>query len=77
MRYSERMTPRQIVTGNIRARLAWLGIKVETLQLAMGHDSITTTARYLRADDPEVRTGMAGVPSYGTRRLRAVDDQTG
>lgn len=30
------MTPRQIVTGNIRARLAWLGVKVETLQSAMG-----------------------------------------
>lgn len=53
------------------------GTNVRVVQAAMGHESIVTTARYLRADDPEVRTGMAGVPSYGPRRLRAVTDEVG
>lgn len=47
------------------------GANIRVVQEALGHANITTTARYLRADDKEVRAAMAGL-SYGTRRLRAV-----
>lgn len=49
------------------------GGNIRVVQRAMGHKNIQTTARYLRADDDEVRTAMAAV-STGTRRLSAVED---
>lgn len=49
------------------------GVNVRVVQEAMGHASIQTTARYLRADSPEVRAAMTAL-AYGTRRLRAVED---
>lgn len=49
------------------------GRNIRVVQRAMGHKSIQTTARYLRADDDEVREAMAAV-STGTRRLTAVED---
>jgi integrase len=49
------------------------GQNIRVVQRAMGHRSIQTTARYLRADDDEVREAMSGV-STGTRRLAAVED---
>lgn len=53
------------------------GANIRVVQAALGHSSITTTARYLRADDPEVRAAMRRL-TYGTRRLAAVpDEQTG
>lgn len=47
------------------------GANIRVVQSALGHASITTTARYLRVEDDEVREAMRGL-SYG-RRLRAVD----
>lgn len=52
------------------------GANVRVVQAAMGHASLVTTARYLRADDPEVRAAMASL-SFGTRRLRAVGGDDG
>lgn len=49
------------------------GRNVRVVQRAMGHRSMMTTARYLRADDDEVRQAMAAVTS-GARRLAAVED---
>lgn len=49
------------------------GGNIRVVQRAMGHTNIQTTARYLRADDDEVRAAMAAV-STGTRRLKAVED---
>lgn len=49
------------------------GRNIRVVQRAMGHRSIQTTARYLRADDDEVRQAMTGVTD-GTRRLAAVED---
>lgn len=49
------------------------GGNIRVVQRAMGHKSIQTTARYLRADDGEVRAAMSSV-STGTRRLTAVED---
>lgn len=49
------------------------GANVRVVQVAMGHRSLTTTARYLRADDHEVRAAMSRV-SAGQRRLVAVED---
>lgn len=51
------------------------GANIRVVQEAMGHANITTTARYLRADNDEVRAAMAGL-GYGTRRLRAVSGDT-
>lgn len=48
------------------------GQNVRVVQRAMGHRSLQTTARYLRADDDEVRTAMSGVTT-GSRRLEAVE----
>jgi integrase len=48
------------------------GTNVRVVQEAMGHASLATTARYLRADNDEVRAAMAGL-SYGPRHLRAVE----
>lgn len=48
------------------------GANIRVVQNALGHASITTTARYLRVDDKEVREAMAGL-TYG-RRLRVVND---
>ena len=47
------------------------GANIRVVQEAMGHENITTTARYLRADNAEVRAAMQGL-SYGSKRLRAV-----
>lgn len=47
------------------------GANIRVVQEALGHANITTTARYLRADDAEVRQAMSGL-SYGSRRLRPV-----
>lgn len=47
------------------------GTNVRVVQEAMGHAALATTARYLRADNDEVRAAMTGL-SYGTRRLRPV-----
>jgi len=49
------------------------GQNIRVVQRAMGHKSIQTTARYLRADDDEVRDAMHTVTT-GTRRLSAVED---
>lgn len=49
------------------------GGNIRVVQRAMGHKSIQTTARYLRADDDEVRAAMTAV-STGTRRLVALED---
>jgi site-specific recombinase XerD len=49
------------------------GANIRVVQEAMGHQNITTTARYLRADDDEVRAAMRSL-NYGSRRLRAVGD---
>lgn len=49
------------------------GGNIRVVQRAMGHRNIQTTARYLRADDDEVREAMAAV-STGTRRLAAVEE---
>lgn len=46
------------------------GANIRVVQEALGHESITTTARYLRADNDEVRQAMRAL-SYGSRRLRA------
>lgn len=48
------------------------GGNIRVVQRAMGHRSIQTTARYLRADDDEVREAMAAV-STGRRRLTALE----
>lgn len=45
------------------------GANIRVVQEALGHANITTTARYLRADDDEVRRAMRAL-SYGSRRLR-------
>lgn len=47
------------------------GANIRVVQEAMGHESILTTAVYLRADNPEVRAAMR-VVEYGSKRLRAV-----
>lgn len=47
------------------------GANIRVVQEAMGHESILTTAVYLRADNPEVRAAMR-VVDYGSKRLRAV-----
>ncbi len=47
------------------------GANIRVVQEAMGHASMSTTARYLRADDDEVRAAMSNL-SYGPRRLRPV-----
>lgn len=47
------------------------GANIRVVQEAMGHEHITTTARYLRADNAEVRAAMQGL-NYGSKRLRAV-----
>ncbi len=47
------------------------GANIRVVQEAMGHEHITTTARYLRADNAEVRAAMQGL-NYGSRRLRTV-----
>lgn len=49
------------------------GANIRVVQEAMGHASMSTTARYLAADNDEVRAAMTAV-RYGTRRLRAVGD---
>lgn len=49
------------------------GANIRVVQEALGHESITTTARYLRADNDEVRQAMQNL-NYGSRRLRAVKD---
>lgn len=49
------------------------GHNVRVVQRAMGHRSLQTTARYLRADDDEVARAMQSLTT-GTRRLRAVED---
>jgi len=49
------------------------GANIRVVQEAMGHESIVTTAMYLRADNPEVRAAMRCL-DYGTRRLRVVPD---
>lgn len=51
------------------------GANIRVVQEAMGHASISTTARYLRADNDEVRAAMSAL-SYGSRRLRAVSSST-
>lgn len=51
------------------------GANIRVVQSALGHASITTTARYLRVEDSEVRQAMQAV-RYG-RRLRAVEDAGG
>lgn len=48
------------------------GANIRVVQNALGHASITTTARYLRVEDREVREAMASL-TYG-RRLRAVNE---
>lgn len=48
------------------------GANIRVVQEALGHENITTTARYLRADNTEVRAAMQAL-NYGSRRLRAVD----
>lgn len=52
------------------------GVNIRVVQEAMGHESIQTTAIYLRADNPEVKAAMRTV-SYGSRRLRAVASDSG
>lgn len=47
------------------------GANIRVVQEALGHENITTTARYLRADNDEVRQAMRSL-SYGSRPLRAV-----
>jgi site-specific recombinase XerD len=49
------------------------GANIRVVQEAMGHEHITTTARYLRADNAEVRQAMRAL-SYGSKRLRAVGE---
>lgn len=49
------------------------GANIRVVQEAMGHESIVTTALYLRADNPEVKAAMRGL-DYGSKRLRAVSD---
>lgn len=48
------------------------GQNIRVVQRAMGHRNIQTTARYLRADDAEVRAAMTRVAAG--RRLRAVEE---
>lgn len=48
------------------------GANIRVVQSALGHASITTTARYLRVTDPEVKAAMSAL-NYG-RRLRAVKE---
>lgn len=48
------------------------GANIRVVQNALGHASITTTARYLRVEDAEVRAAMSSL-TYG-RRLRAVNE---
>lgn len=50
------------------------GANIRVVQEAMGHESIKTTAMYLRADNDEVRQAMRRL-CYGSRRLRAVNDR--
>lgn len=47
------------------------GANIRVVQEAMGHESIVTTALYLRADNPEVRAAMR-ILDYGSKRLRPV-----
>lgn len=47
------------------------GANIRTVQEALGHENITTTARYLRADNDEVRQAMSSL-NYGSRRLRPI-----
>lgn len=49
------------------------GRNIEVVRRAMGHRSIKTTARYLRADDDEVRAAMQAV-APGRRRLFPVEE---
>lgn len=49
------------------------GANIRVVQEAMGHESIVTTALYLRADNPEVKAAMRTL-NYGSKRLRAVGD---
>lgn len=51
-------------------RLLRDGANIRVVQQALGHQNMSTTARYLRVEDPEVRAAMQAV-SY-SRRLRAV-----
>lgn len=51
------------------------GANIRVVQEALGHANITTTARYLRADDEEVRKAMRAL-SYGSRHLRTLPPAT-
>lgn len=70
--------PRDGVSGHAlrhsaATRLMRDGASLRVVQEALGHASITTTARYLRVDNAEVRAAMQAV-AYGSRRLKAVDE---
>lgn len=69
--------PRDGVSGHglrhtAATRLLRDGANLRIVQEAMGHANLSTTAGYLKVEDPEVRAAMAAV-AYGSRRLRAVD----
>lgn len=49
------------------------GANIMVVKEALGHENVTTTARYLRVDNPEVKAAMAKL-NYGSRRLRVVSD---
>lgn len=71
-------TPRDGVSGHAlrhsaATQLLRGGANIRVVQEALGHQSITTTARYLRADDDEVRQAMRNL-TYGHRRLAVVDE---
>lgn len=51
------------------------GANIRVVQDALGHANITTTARYLRADDAEVRAAMSHL-SYGRRLIAVPADGT-